>query len=105
MIARAAQGNPWIFQQINYYLEHGTPLNPPDNAERQAVIFQHLQALYDFYGEYQGLRIARKHIGWYLKTQLGGELIRRQLVRVESARQQIDLLASWFAEGPQAKAA
>lgn len=105
MIARAAQGNPWIFQQINHYLEHGTRLSPPTSAEIQSVMFNHLQALYDFYGEYQGLRIARKHIGWYLKTQTGGEQIRRQLVRVETARQQIDLLAAWFADFPQAKAA
>jgi tRNA-dihydrouridine synthase B len=105
MIARAAQGNPWVFQQIDHYLRHGTALSPPSNTERQSVMFDHLQALYDFYGEHQGLRIARKHIGWYLKTQFGGEQIRRQLVRVETARQQIDLLAAWFADVPQSKAA
>jgi tRNA-dihydrouridine synthase B len=100
MIARAAQGNPWIFQQINHYLEHGTLLDPPTRAARQSVMFDHLQALYGFYGEYQGLRIARKHIGWYLQTQSGGEQIRRRLVRVETARQQIDLLAAWFENTP-----
>ncbi|WP_311946458.1 tRNA dihydrouridine synthase DusB [Halomonas piscis] len=66
MIGRGAQGNPWIFQQINHYLDHGTPLAAPTPGERARVLGEHLAALHAFYGDYMGVRIARKHLGWYL---------------------------------------
>ncbi|WP_404377633.1 tRNA dihydrouridine synthase DusB [Vreelandella aquamarina] len=66
MVGRGAQGNPWIFQQINHYLTHGERLAPPSLAERRQVLVEHLQALHTFYGETMGARIARKHVGWYL---------------------------------------
>ncbi|MDN3523731.1 tRNA dihydrouridine synthase DusB [Halomonas sabkhae] len=66
MIGRGAQGNPWIFREIDHYLRHGQRMAPPDDAERIQVLGGHVSALHDFYGEYMGVRIARKHIGWYL---------------------------------------
>ncbi|GAB2728478.1 tRNA dihydrouridine synthase DusB [Halomonas garicola] len=66
MIGRGAQGNPWIFQQINRYLDHGTPMAAPTLGERARVLGEHLAALHEFYGDYMGVRIARKHLGWYL---------------------------------------
>lgn len=66
MIGRGAQGNPWIFREIDHYLRHGSPLPAPDDSERHRVLKDHLSALHDFYGEHMGVRIARKHLGWYL---------------------------------------
>lgn len=66
MVGRGAQGNPWIFQQITHYLTHGEHLASPSLAERCSVLLEHLQALHDFYGTTMGVRIARKHVGWYL---------------------------------------
>ena len=66
MVGRGAQGNPWIFREIDHYLRHGERLAPPADEERAAVLRDHLAALHDFYGEHMGVRIARKHVGWYL---------------------------------------
>jgi len=77
MIGRAAQGNPWIFQEINYFLEHGKKMDAPDKKHVRDVMLQHLNNLYIFYGEYMGIRIARKHIGWYCKDRPNGETFRR----------------------------
>ena len=63
MIGRAAQGNPWIFREISFFLATGRPLAPPTLEEQRNVLINHLENLYDFYGEYSGVRIARKHIG------------------------------------------
>ncbi|MCX7088387.1 MAG: tRNA dihydrouridine synthase DusB [Methylococcales bacterium] len=68
MIGRAAQGNPWLFKQINHFLETGKTLNKPTVNELKQLLLQHLEQLYSFYGTVSGVRIARKHIGWYLKT-------------------------------------
>ena len=77
MIGRAAQGNPWIFQEINYFLEHGKKMAAPVKSHVRDVMLQHLNNLYTFYGEYMGIRIARKHIGWYCKNRPNGETFRR----------------------------
>lgn len=66
MIGRGAQGNPWIFRQVDHYLRHGRTCPPPDMNERADVLRGHVHALHDFYGDYMGVRIARKHLGWYL---------------------------------------
>ncbi|EPC03533.1 hypothetical protein L861_18520 [Litchfieldella anticariensis FP35 = DSM 16096] len=70
MIGRGAQGNPWIFREIDHYLRHAECLSPPTNDEKVGVIRGHLRALHDFYGEHMGVRIARKHLGWYLANRL-----------------------------------
>ena len=68
MIGRGAQGRPWIFREIAHYLATGEKLPEPAPHEVCAILCQHLEHLHDFYGERQGVRIARKHLGWYLKT-------------------------------------
>lgn len=65
MIGRAAQGQPWIFANIAHYLTTGTHASSPSLQQLQNIVLEHLQALYQFYGEYSGCRIARKHIAWY----------------------------------------
>lgn len=67
MIGRAAQGNPWLFSQIDYFMRHGKTLEPPSLTVIYQVLASHLEQLYDFYGDVMGVRIARKHIGWYFK--------------------------------------
>ncbi len=67
MIGRAAQGRPWIFREIEHFLQTGTHLPAPEVAEIHRVLLAHLHDLYGFYGEYAGVRIARKHISWYTK--------------------------------------
>jgi tRNA-dihydrouridine synthase B len=65
MIGRAAQGNPWIFSEINHYLNTGEISNSAPLEEKKATILRHIQQIYDFYGDFLGLRLARKHILWY----------------------------------------
>jgi tRNA-dihydrouridine synthase B len=65
MIGRAAQGNPWLFAEIAHFLQHGTRKPSPSLAERQQVLLEHVEKLYAFYGEFMGVRLARKHIAWY----------------------------------------
>lgn len=98
MIGRAAQGNPWIFREINHYLKTGEKLAPPDIKEMSAVLIKHVLNLHQFYGEYQGLRIARKHIGWYCKLQNDTEGFRAVVNRIKSASEQIDALKDFFSE-------
>ncbi|WP_163560005.1 tRNA dihydrouridine synthase DusB [Halomonas sp. NO4] len=68
MIGRAAQGNPWIFREIDHYLRHGGRQPPPQDSERATLLRDHLSELHRFYGNYMGPRIARKHLGWYLAS-------------------------------------
>ncbi|MEZ5445990.1 MAG: tRNA dihydrouridine synthase DusB [Gammaproteobacteria bacterium] len=105
MIGRAAQGNPWIFGEINHFLATGATLAPPSPPEIGAVLAEHLRRLYDFYGEQQGPRIARKHLGWYLHRVPGGEALWQSVNRVESAELQLTLVRSHFAPCPGALAA
>ena len=96
MIGRAAQGNPWIFNQIKYYLAEGKPLPHPDQTEIFQVLINHLQNLHDFYGKFSGVRIARKHIGWYLKHSEGFELFKKQINQVDDSDKQIKLVTDFF---------
>jgi len=98
MIGRAAQGDPWIFREISHYLETGKLLSPPSNSEVCTTLIGHLQNLYDLYGEYMGLRIARKHIGWYCKQHQGANIFRAQVNRVESAQEQLEAVRNYFAK-------
>jgi len=76
MIGRAAQGRPWFFRQITHYLASGERLAAPAARERAAVLVEHLDGLYDLYGDEQGARVARKHIGWAVRELPGGEGLR-----------------------------
>jgi len=78
MIGRAAQGKPWIFRDINHFLATGTVPAAPGQAEIHRVLSSHVAALHTHYGDYMGVRIARKHVGWYLET-LGGDDAQRSL--------------------------
>ncbi len=96
MIGRAAQGRPWIFREINYYLETGRLLPGPPADEIRDIFLEHLRHLHAFYGLRQGIRVARKHIGWYLGGRPDGEAMRRVLVRVNDADEQLRLAARYF---------
>jgi len=96
MFGRSAQGNPWIFREVMHFLETGQKASPPDAEEVHDVMREHLTGLHDFYGEQQGVRVARKHFGWYLQDRPGGQDVRNRLVRVNTAQEQLDLLAGYF---------
>ncbi|OOE64399.1 MULTISPECIES: tRNA dihydrouridine synthase DusB [Salinivibrio] len=96
MIGRPAQGRPWIFREIHHYLTTGEHLPAPSLEEVRTILLGHVQELHQFYGELKGLRIARKHVGWYLKEhdQIGD--FRRTFNAIEDASQQIDALQGYF---------
>jgi len=93
MIGRGAQGNPWLFQQVHHYLKHGTPLEKPSNAKVWQILEQHLYGLYSLYGEVMGPRIARKHVGWYLKQEPTQRKLFNQL---QTQLQQLEFLNHYF---------
>ncbi len=97
MIGRAAQGNPWIFREIAGWLATGEAVSAPTLDEKREVLLGHLQALYRFYGPLQGMRIARKHIGWYLKSLPRGREMARMLNRIDDHQQQYAQVASLLA--------
>lgn len=96
MIGRATQGSPWVFKQINHYLEIGTLLPPPRLDEAGAIMMRHLIALHDFYGEVGGTLISRKHIGWYINPMVGGKLFTQQFNKLESTMEQQASLRQFF---------
>ena len=83
MIGRAAQGRPWIFREVAHYLEYGTHRAPPSIGEVRALLAEHLDDHYAFYGEFTGLRTARKHIGWYVEDLPRGEAFRARMNAIE----------------------
>ena len=97
MIGRAAQGRPWIFREIAHYLHTGRQLAMPSYAEIHAIASRHLLELHAFYGEYKGLRIARKHIGWYLAGLPGGAEFRHNMNTIDVADRQVAVLDRFFA--------
>ena len=98
MIGRAAQGHPWLFRTIARYLETGEKLPPPAAPEIGALLMEHLEGLYDLYGEEQGARVARKHIGWTVREMAGGEDFRRQVIRIDDAAAQHCAVNDYFAK-------
>ena len=96
MIGRGAQGNPWIFNQINHYLDKGEQLAPPSIEEIGVIMARHLQALHNFYGEVGGVRIARKHIGWYSSELAGGKEFTQHFNKLESRTHQQEFLKQFF---------
>jgi tRNA-dihydrouridine synthase B len=97
MIGRAAQGRPWVFREIINFLATGESLPPPAPGEVGRILTGHLNTLYDFYGEYTGVRVARKHIAWYSKGQPGGNRFRQQINQAESADAQLRHVSEYFA--------
>lgn len=96
MIGRGAQGNPWIFEQIDYYLRHGKLLQKKSLIEKAPLIKDHVRALHNLYGEYKGLRIARKHVSWYLQDYAQSEQFRRLFNAIDNAEQQFIALEAFF---------
>jgi tRNA-dihydrouridine synthase B len=101
MVGRAAQGNPWIFREIRHFMNTGEELPPPTPAEVWNVMQRHLKQLHQSYGEDQGVRVARKHIGWYLKNRANSTETRKRLMRTECAAEQFAILNSYFCQGPE----
>lgn len=99
MIGRAAQGRPWLFSQIDFYCRHGKLKPAPANPQVRDIMLAHLQNLYRFYGEYTGVRVARKHLGWYFKTCGIQAQVRNKAVRVETAKEQERLVEELFSTG------
>ena len=96
MVGRAAQGRPWIFREIGHYLATGEHLAPPLVAEVRRALLEHLQDHYGLYGEYTGVRSARKHIGWYVRSLPGGEAFREQMNTLEHSEQQLAAVAHYM---------
>ena len=97
MIGRAAQGQPWIFREIQHYLASGVLRPAPTRADIGMILLRHLERLYAFYGEHQGVRVARKHVGWYLRSAGGAEVLRAQVNQAERSVDQVAALSGWFA--------
>jgi tRNA-dihydrouridine synthase B len=98
MIGRAAQGRPWIFREIAHFLATGRELAPPLVLEVRRALLAHLQDHYGLYGEFTGVRSARKHIGWYVRGLPGGEAFRQRMNRIDSAAVQWQVVADYFEE-------
>lgn len=90
MIGRAAQGRPWIFKEIDHYLKHGIHLTPPNLVEIRDTLLDHLAQLYEFYGKRSGVRIARKHVDWYLRANNCDSTFRGVFNRLECSTTQCD---------------
>ncbi len=97
MVGRGAQGRPWIFREISHYLATGELLPEPAPDEVGAILLDHLEHLYAFYGEQAGVRIARKHLGWYAKDRPENAAFRQVVNRAESASEQLRLTRDYFA--------
>ena len=96
LIGRAAQGRPWIFREVAHYLATGQLLPAPGLEEVRDLLLGHLQSLHDFYGEHQGVRIARKHLGWYAKDRPENSAFRAVVNRAETAAAQVQLTTDYF---------
>ena len=96
MIGRAAQGRPWIFREIQHYLQTGEYLQEPSPNEVRDILIGHLNNLYEFYGEFTGVRIARKHISWYSKGHPHGAAFRDAVNRVETVEEQLQMTHNFF---------
>ena len=96
MIGRGAQGRPWIFRELNHYIKTGQHIAPLDKNEVRDIMLGHLSDLYQFYGDTTGVRVGRKHLTWYCTGLTNAEIFRTQVVRVDSASEQIRLTRDFF---------
>jgi tRNA-dihydrouridine synthase B len=96
MIGRGAQGRPWIFREISHYLATGELLRQPSPSDVSSILLGHLEHLYAFYGEHAGVRIARKHLGWYAKDRPENAAFRDVVNRAENANDQLRLTRDYF---------
>ncbi|MGB4073867.1 tRNA dihydrouridine synthase DusB [Pseudomonas sp.] len=98
LIGRAAQGRPWIFREIEHYLRTGEQLPAPSLLEVERILLEHLAALHAFYGDVMGVRIARKHVSWYLATLPGAREFRAHFNRLDSTDAQCTNVREFFSE-------
>lgn len=96
MIGRAAQGRPWIFREIAHYLATGELLPAPEVAEVHAICRRHLAELHDFYGDIGGVRVARKHLGWYTRGIVGSHAFRQRMNLLETPAEQFAAIDEFF---------
>jgi tRNA-dihydrouridine synthase B len=96
MIGRAAQGRPWIFREVVHYLRTGEELAPPLVAEVRRLLLEHLEEHHGLYGEFTGVRSARKHIGWYVRGLPGGEAFRARMNAIEDGAGQLRAVQDYF---------
>ena len=96
MIGRAAQGQPWIFRDIDHYMRTGELLAPPSAQELRQWMLEHLHEHYALYGEFTGVRSARKHLAWYTHSLPGGDAFRRRINRIETTTEQLQAVAHYF---------
>ncbi len=93
MVGRAAQGRPWLFRQIQEYLQSGA-MFVPEFEQQRGTLLRHLENLYEFYGNHTGVRVARKHISWYVKARINGRHLWESIRAVEDAEQQYELVSN-----------
>ncbi len=98
MIGRAAQGRPWMFGEIEHFLETGERLPPPRIDEIQQVMNEHLEDQYAFYGEITGVQTARKHIGWYTRGLSGANTFRHRMNTLDTTKEQLLAMNEFFDE-------
>jgi len=98
MIGRAAQGQPWIFRDIAFFLKRRELLPPPSTEEVRAIMRAHLRKLYAFHGDHVGVRLARKHIGWYAEGRPHEDTFRRIVMRAETTDTQLAAIEAYFDE-------
>ncbi len=98
MIGRAAQGRPWLFREMDHYLQTGSHLPSPGLDEIQSILLAHLAELYAFYGEFTGLRVARKHISWYTKGLPGSAVFRHRMNLLATIDEQVRTVKEFFEE-------
>ena len=96
LIGRGAQGRPWIFREMLHYLETGTHLDEPPLTEVEQILTEHLAELHSFYGEHMGVRIARKHVGWYLQSHDPDKEFRKRFNAIDDALEQKDSIQQYF---------
>jgi len=98
MVGRIAQQRPWIFGQIDHYLSTGKKPEEPSDELKQAWLVSHLKNLYAFYGEHQGVQIARKHINWQLAHNDNYAKVKPLLMQAQTATQQLDTINAYFSD-------
>ncbi len=96
MIGRAAQGRPWIFEEIRHYLEKGKPAPPRETGWVASTLLEHLDELYRHYGKRHGVLVARKHIGWYSRTRPGSAGFRQGVFKTETPEEQTRMIREYF---------
>src|ERR1700686_5180168 len=99
MIGRAAQGRPWIFDEVNFFLSTGEFRGVLALEKVRDIMRAHLEDLYAFYGDETGVRVARKHLSWYFRQHLGQDALRSRLVRLETPREQLSTLLEHYGTG------